>query len=128
MKLYGYRCPTCGRKVLHDALIDVEDDLVCPNCGDRMVGTTIPKQKTKEPDEPSEVVTVKKPKPDGCKNCCFSRRNNFESNGEAIPGFKCRKDGRTHSPDACCVHHRRRGRVMKSRQPTGGLDDENMGL
>ena len=53
MKLYGYRCPTCGRKVLHDAPIDVDDDLICPNCGDRMVSTMIPKKQAREPKESS---------------------------------------------------------------------------
>ena len=49
--LYGYRCPTCGRKVLHDTPIESSEDIYCTNCGDRMESTNIPKKKNREPED-----------------------------------------------------------------------------
>ena len=47
MPLFGYVCPTCGRKELHDK--EPEGSLICENCADTMQCTTIPKIRDKEP-------------------------------------------------------------------------------
>lgn len=119
MPLLGYICPTCGRKELYDE--ELKSSPICANCGDIMKPTTIPKQKEENPEQPQapilrqikEKTAAKKTVPDGCRNCVFSRRSDFEFEGEKKPGFKCSKDGRTHSPGSICSHHNRRGRKPK---------------
>ena len=113
-KMWGDRCTCCGREILSTEELK---DLSCGNCGMEMINTNIPKEKqeTEEtaPEEPAEKPPAKKkePSPDGCRNCVFSRKGTFAIDG--VLGFKCFKTARTHSPDACCSHYRRRGRAKK---------------
>lgn len=119
-KMWGYRCDVCGREILSTEELK---DLTCTCCGMQMVNTNIPKA-PKTTDRESEEspgggvapakVKKKEPLPDACRNCCYSRKGGFElPDGTVKPGVKCLKDGRTHSPDAICQHHSRRGRIAK---------------
>jgi DNA-directed RNA polymerase subunit RPC12/RpoP len=119
-KMWGYRCKVCGREILSTEQLK---DLSCTNCGMQMVNTNIPKEKQEKqeaeetaPEEPAEKPPAKKKEerqPDGCRNCVFSRKGLFQVDDYNVPGFKCFKDNRTHSPTACCSHYRRRGRAKK---------------
>lgn len=107
-KVYGYRCPLCGRKILTTERLE---DLTCANCGDTMEQTNLKKESEQKPeDQPSGGGIPVKKSTDGCTNCCYSRKGSFEINGETKPGCRCLKDGRTHSPYAKCSEYSRRGR------------------
>ena len=52
MELFGYECPACGRKELHDK----QDDPECLNCGAKMRNINIQAalRKNKEKETPSD--------------------------------------------------------------------------
>lgn len=60
-----------------------------------------------------EMVSKYKPTPNACKNCTRSRKGCFDLPDGKMPGVKCSRDGRTHSPDALCRYHSRRGKISK---------------
>ncbi len=45
IKVYGYRCPFCGRKILTTERLE---DLTCKNCGDTMEQTNLKPLNTKQ--------------------------------------------------------------------------------
>ena len=113
-KMWGYRCEVCGQEILSDEELS---DLSCSCCGSRMVCTNIPKERERQPEESSGGGVAspckKKPSPDGCQNCVYSRKSIFETEDGEFPGYRCFKDNRTHSPDAKCYLYSRRGRRNK---------------
>ena len=125
MELFGYECPACGRKELHDK----QDDPECLNCGAKMRNINIQAalRKNKEKETPSDGGVDAVPESadssaaadssckDSCGNCLRGRKSPFVFNGVERPGYKCSKDGRTHSPDSVCKDHKRRGRRPKSK-------------
>lgn len=107
--VYGYVCPKCGQKVLSICRPLRDTEKHCESCGSDLKETTLGREESVK----TKPKKQKQPTPDGCKNCCFSRRNPLHINGKEVPMFKCFKDGRSHSPDALCGKHKRRGIILK---------------
>ena len=107
MTLFGYQCPSCGRKELHDTELH-ESELICANCGDVMKSTTIKKEPEPKPKEP-KVNNDIFPTAASCRNYASALKSSFRMGDEILPGYKCRRDNRTHSPDGICTSYKRRG-------------------
>ena len=108
-QIYGYRCSKCEWKCIKIGKPLKSTEMRCEACGADLLETT--EGKTAKPKKPKKQ---KQPTKNACKNCVFSRKHPFELPTGNLPGFRCFRDGRTHSPDSVCPSHRRRGIVMKS--------------
>ena len=111
-QIYGYRCSKCDWKCIKIGKPLKKAEMCCESCGADLVETTEGKAaKTKA----NKKRAQKPPTKNACKNCVFSRRKSFDLPTGELPGFKCSRDGRTHSPDSCCASHKRRGIIKQTK-------------
>lgn len=104
-EIFGYQCPNCDWKCIKIGKPLKQAEKRCESCGATIRETTIGRE-----ERPKKQ---KKPTPNACKNCVYSRKGAFRIDGKDLPGCKCSQDGRTHSPEGICGRHKRRGIIIK---------------